>query len=152
MATPRRPGHRAGVTNPLGAFSRTRKPGFPSRRAPSRLVALRLTASGHLPGNPSRMPARVGAQTRVITHARPRLPRYVTCAYQSTWSWYAVACWKSAKKVSFYHPRLWIGTCYHPRFPVDWHVLSPTRTSCYHPRPYFSKPALARVSERCPQP
>ena len=71
MVTPRRPGQRAGVIssgreiapptainpNPPGAFSRTRKPGFPSRRAPSRLVALRLPASGHLPGNPSRMTA-----------------------------------------------------------------------------------------------
>ena len=100
MATPRRPGQRAGVTNSrreitptntinpttLGAFSRTRKPGFPSRRAPSRLVALRLSASGHLPGNPSRM----RRTTRSIAHA---------CGLTR----------------SFTHVCLWIGTFYHPR-------------------------------------
>ena len=137
MTTPRRPGQRAGVTNsrreitppttinptPLGAFSRTRKPGFPSRRAPSRLVALRLSASGHLPGNPSRIPAhdsfyhpRFATSTKMPNLCIPicivLVCRDVMKIGLKKYRSIAHACGLAR---SFTHVCLWIGTFFHPR-------------------------------------
>ena len=111
------------VQKVVWAFSHPRKPGFPSKRAPSRLVALRLSASGHLPGNPSRIPAhdsfyhpRFATSTKMPNLCIP-ICIVLVCrdVMKIGLKKYRSITHTCGFTRSFTHAFLWIGTFFHPR-------------------------------------